>query len=52
MLERYTPAAAADADRFYTSEDATSIRKLLLTRRLTGAATTDRRWGRRCWPAA
>jgi hypothetical protein len=36
-LERYTPAASADADRFYTSEDATSARKLLLARRLVEA---------------
>jgi uncharacterized protein (DUF1501 family) len=36
-LERYTPAASSDADRFYTSEDATSVRKLLLARRLIEA---------------
>src|SRR5207244_2025337 len=37
-LERYTPAASsADADRFYTSEDASSVRKLLLARRLIEA---------------
>jgi len=36
-LERYTLAGSADADRFYTSEDATSIRKLLLARRLIEA---------------
>jgi uncharacterized protein (DUF1501 family) len=37
VLERYTPAASADADRFYTSEDGTSVRKLLLARRLIEA---------------
>jgi hypothetical protein len=37
VLERYTPAASADADRFYTSEGATSARKLLLARRLVEA---------------
>ncbi|HKB37413.1 MAG TPA: DUF1501 domain-containing protein [Gemmataceae bacterium] len=37
VLERYTPAASAEADRFYTSEDATSARKLLLARRLIEA---------------
>jgi hypothetical protein len=37
VLERYTPASSADANRFYTSEDATSIRKLLLARRLIEA---------------
>jgi hypothetical protein len=36
-LARYTPVGAADADRFYTSEDATSVRKLLLARRLIEA---------------
>jgi hypothetical protein len=36
-LERYTPAVSASADRFYTSEDATSARKLLLARRLIEA---------------
>lgn len=36
-LARYTPAVSADADRFYTSEDATSARKLLLARRLIEA---------------
>jgi hypothetical protein len=36
-LERYTPTVAADADRFYTSEDGTSVRKLLLARRLIEA---------------
>jgi hypothetical protein len=37
MLERYTPAGASDPDRFYTSEDAPSVRKLLLARRLIEA---------------
>jgi uncharacterized protein (DUF1501 family) len=37
MLERYTPNGAADADRFYTSEDAPAVRKLLLARRLIEA---------------
>src|SRR5262249_10115989 len=37
VLERYTPAVAADPDRFYTSEDAPSVRKLLLARRLIEA---------------
>ena len=37
VLDQYTPAASADADRFYTSEDATSARKLLLARRLIEA---------------
>src|SRR5262245_44214135 len=37
MLERYTPAIAPDPDRFYTSEDATAVRKLLLARRLIEA---------------
>jgi uncharacterized protein (DUF1501 family) len=37
MLERYTPAGNADADRFYTAEDATAARKLLLARRLVEA---------------
>src|SRR5205807_2995331 len=36
-LARYTPAASGDADRFYTSEDATSVHKLLLARRLIEA---------------
>jgi uncharacterized protein (DUF1501 family) len=36
-LARYTPTVAADADRFYTSEDGTSVRKLLLARRLIEA---------------
>jgi hypothetical protein len=37
VLARYTPPADADADRFYTSEDGTSARKLLLARRLIEA---------------
>jgi uncharacterized protein (DUF1501 family) len=37
MLARYTPSGAADADRFYTSEGAFSVRKLLLARRLIEA---------------
>ena len=37
MLERYTPAVDAGADRFYTSEDGTAVRKLLLARRLVEA---------------
>jgi uncharacterized protein (DUF1501 family) len=37
MLARYTPAGPADADRFYTSEDANAARKLLLARRLIEA---------------
>jgi uncharacterized protein (DUF1501 family) len=37
MLERYTPSASADAGRFYTSEGAPSVRKLLLARRLIEA---------------
>jgi uncharacterized protein (DUF1501 family) len=36
-LKRYTPAVTADPDRFYTSEDAPSVRKLLLARRLIEA---------------
>src|SRR5205807_10638425 len=36
-LARYTPAGPADADRFYTAEDATAARKLLLARRLIEA---------------
>jgi hypothetical protein len=36
-MERYTPALAVDADRFYTSEDGTAARKLLLVRRLLEA---------------
>jgi uncharacterized protein (DUF1501 family) len=37
MLERYTPLGASTGERFYTSEDATSARKLLLARRLVEA---------------
>jgi uncharacterized protein (DUF1501 family) len=37
LLERYTPIVSSDANRFYTSEDATSIRKLLLARRIIEA---------------
>ncbi len=37
MLQRYTPPVAASADRFYTSEDGTAARKLLLARRLIEA---------------
>jgi hypothetical protein len=37
MLERYTPPADPGGERFYTSEDATSARKLLLARRLIEA---------------
>jgi hypothetical protein len=38
MLERYTPpVSAADSERFYTSEDGTAARKLLLARRLIEA---------------
>jgi hypothetical protein len=37
VLERYTPDGSADADRFYTSEDAPAVRKLLLARRLIEA---------------
>jgi hypothetical protein len=37
MLERYTPPVSADTDRFYTSEDGMSARKLLLARRLIEA---------------
>jgi hypothetical protein len=37
VLERYTPAVSGDADRFYTSEDAPAVRKLLLARRLIEA---------------
>jgi hypothetical protein len=36
-LARYTPVGSGDADRFYTSEGATSVRKLLLARRLIEA---------------
>ena len=37
VLERYTPPVAAAARRFYTSEDGTAARKLLLARRLVEA---------------
>jgi hypothetical protein len=37
VLERYTPPGAAAGKRFYTSEDGTSARKLLLARRLVEA---------------
>src|SRR5207248_387014 len=37
VLERYTPAIAPDPNRFYTSEDTTAVRKLLLARRLVEA---------------
>jgi hypothetical protein len=37
VLERYTPRVDPDAERFYTSEDGTSARKLLLARRLIEA---------------
>jgi len=37
VLERYTPPVAAGGDRFYTSEDGTAARKLLLARRLVEA---------------
>jgi hypothetical protein len=39
VLKRYTPSVdpKADRERFYTSEDATSVRKLLLARRLIEA---------------
>jgi hypothetical protein len=36
-LERYTPPVAAAGNRFYTSEDGTAARKLLLARRLVEA---------------
>src|SRR5262249_38445997 len=36
-VERYTASSAADAGRFYTSEGAGSVRKLLLARRLVEA---------------
>jgi hypothetical protein len=36
-LDRYTPSASTDTDRFYTSENATSARKVLLARRLIEA---------------
>jgi uncharacterized protein (DUF1501 family) len=37
VLERYTPSGASAGERFYTSEVATSARKLLLARRLVEA---------------
>jgi hypothetical protein len=37
VLERYTPPVAAAGNRFYTSEDGTAARKLLLARRLVEA---------------
>jgi hypothetical protein len=37
VLERYTPPAAPTANKFYTSEDGTAARKLLLARRLVEA---------------
>lgn len=37
VLERYTPTNAADADKFFTSEGAISVRKFLLARRLIEA---------------
>jgi uncharacterized protein (DUF1501 family) len=37
VLERYTPPVAAAEKRFYTSEDGTAARKLLLARRLIEA---------------
>jgi uncharacterized protein (DUF1501 family) len=37
VLEKYTPPAAAAGNRFYTSEDGTAARKLLLARRLVEA---------------
>jgi uncharacterized protein (DUF1501 family) len=37
VLDHYTPRTSADAERFYTSEDATSAGKLLLARRLIEA---------------
>jgi Protein of unknown function (DUF1501) len=37
VLERYTPPVAASGERFYTSEDRTAARKLLLARRLVEA---------------
>jgi len=37
VLERYTPAGTSSPDRFYTSEDGSSVRKLLLARRLLEA---------------
>ena len=37
VLERYTPPVPAAANRFYTREDGTAARKLLLARRLVEA---------------
>jgi hypothetical protein len=37
MLERYTPPVASSPDRFYTADDGTAARKLLLARRLVEA---------------
>jgi hypothetical protein len=37
LLERYTPPVATEGVRFYTSEDGTAARKLLLARRLIEA---------------
>src|SRR5947207_14017546 len=37
VLPRYTPAIGPVPDRFYTSEDATAVRKLLLARSLVEA---------------
>jgi uncharacterized protein (DUF1501 family) len=37
VLERYVPPVAAGGNRFYTSEDGTAARKLLLARRLVEA---------------
>jgi hypothetical protein len=37
VLERYTPAVASSPDRFYTADDGTAARKLLLARRLIEA---------------
>jgi hypothetical protein len=37
VLGRYTPPTTSDPGRFYTSEDASSVRKLLLARRLVEA---------------
>jgi uncharacterized protein (DUF1501 family) len=37
VVERYTPPATSGGERFYTSEDGTAARKLLLARRLVEA---------------
>ncbi len=37
MLARYTPPVASSPDRFYTADDGTAARKLLLARRLIEA---------------